>query len=440
MYLKMRKRIPKIVSISIGAALVLAACGDDGAGGGPSDSGSDELTYWSMWEQSEPDAQSLQKVIDAFEDETGITVNVEWQGRDVMNKLLAAQNTDDVPDLVNQSTERVGAAMVSTDQFTDLSDLYETNVYGEDITIAEAIPEEYRAATTTEDGVPFLVPQFVHAYTLWYDGAAMPDVAANPPETWAEFRSVLDEAKASGRQPLALDADIGSYVTAWPGIALVRVLGAGGLNALVADESGAGWDNPDIVEAISEIADLAQGGYFLDGYSSSKWPAIERKWFDGESDFLLMGSWVPLEADTKEWAPEGFELRTFNFPAFGEDRSVPIQAYGFAIPKKAEHVDAAEKFITFMMNKETLANWAKVIPLLPPRTDVEVAPSLEEVYELLKDATLSSPLDDVQAEYPDYYTKVFEPLARDLLLGNVSGEEFVDNIKNQQIEYWELNG
>ncbi len=423
----------------IGPLLAVAACGaDDGSAEASGEEGQ-VLHYWSMWQDSEPDAQYLQEAIDEFETETGITVEVEWHGRDVMNKVLAAQNTDSVPDVVTQSTSKVGSVMVNTDQYTDLSSLYEQEVFGEDVTIGEVINEDYEVVTTTESGEPFLVPFFVHAYALWYDANRLNEVAASPPETWDDFAQILEETRSSGQSPLALDGDIGSYASIWPGMTLARILGPGGLLELATDPSGEGWEDPAIRDAMVEIGELAASGYFPDGYDASKWPTVQRQWFDGEADFLLMGSWVPLEGDTKGWAPEDFELAAMNFPAFGDDRSVPFEAYGFAIPKKAKNVDAAEQFIAFMLNKDTLSTWANAVPVLPARTDLEQAGSLEGIYTIMQDNQLTPLLDGLRQYHPDYYSKIFEPAGRDLMLGELSGEEFIAHIKEQQANYWELN-
>lgn len=431
-----RRSLPVVLGAFGVVPLLLASCGADAEEPEAGDGG--ELLYWSMWQESEPDAHALQEAIDEFEAATGITVTVEWHGRDVMDKLLAAQNTDDVPDVVNQSSGRVGAVMAANDQFTDLTSLYERNVYDEDVTIADVIDDDYASVTTAESGAPFMVPHFVHSYGLWYDAAALTDVAPGEEMTWEQFKQYLADSSETGQTPLALDADIGSYASAWPGIALTRAVGPGGLLELVSDPDAAGWDDPDVRAVITDIADFVAEGYFPNGYDSSKWPAIERRWFEGEADYLLMGSWVPLEADTKGWAPEGFELAVTNFPTIGEDASVPFDVYGFAIPKKAKNVEEAEEFIAFMLNKDVLSTWSSAVPLPPARTDLEVAGSLQGAYELMQEHPLSPLLDGMRQHHPDYYSKVFEPATRDLMIGALSGEEFLDQIKEQQIDYWKL--
>src|SRR5699024_7853178 len=59
------------------AAMTLAACSGPGSGDEPSE----EFTYWSMWKEGEPQQKVMAQAIEDFEAETGITVDVQWQGR-----------------------------------------------------------------------------------------------------------------------------------------------------------------------------------------------------------------------------------------------------------------------------------------------------------------------------------------------------------------------
>ena len=38
------------------------------------------ITYWSMWESTEPQGQALQEAIDAYQEATGNTVDVQFKG------------------------------------------------------------------------------------------------------------------------------------------------------------------------------------------------------------------------------------------------------------------------------------------------------------------------------------------------------------------------
>ena len=217
----------------LGATLTACSSSDGGSGG-------EGFTYWSMWQESEPQGKVVAAAIAEFEQETGVDVEVQWQGRDNVTKLVAALRGGDVPDLVDQQYFTIENAIVGNGQFTDLSDVYDMPVPGERKAVRDVVPAKYDPFVTTDDGARFLVPYEVIAYTIWYDAARLPDVATQPPRTWEEFAQVLAASKAAGRSPLALDADIAGYAEYWTSTALVRALGAGGFRELVSQPDAAG--------------------------------------------------------------------------------------------------------------------------------------------------------------------------------------------------------
>ena len=87
----------KVISVLLATAMVtglVAGCGSSSDGGDSNSGGGKydgvELTYWSMWQNTEPQGQVLQEAVDAWEEETGATVNIERRGRDIKNILGAA--------------------------------------------------------------------------------------------------------------------------------------------------------------------------------------------------------------------------------------------------------------------------------------------------------------------------------------------------------------
>lgn len=434
----MRYRVRREGRVALAFALMLvtatAACGSDDSAAGSSD----ELTYWSMWQEKEPQAQVIAQAIEAFEQDTGITVNVEWQGRDNITKLLAALRGGDVPDLIDQQYFTISNAIVGNDQFTPLGDVYDMEIPGEDLTVADALTDKYDMFTTTDDGERFLVPYEVIGYTVWYDATALPDVAANPPATWDDFTALLADAKAAGRSGIALDADIAGYAEYWTSTALVRALGPGGFNELVSDEEAAGWDTPEVREALTAIEQLAAGAHFIPGYDSSKFPAVQTQWAQGDADFLYMGSWAPTE--TGEFAAPEFEYRSFNFPTLGSDDSLPASVIGFAIPGPADGADAASEFIAYFLNKDRLSPISTDAANLTPRADIDVPPQLADVNELLQTKSLSKITDGVLGDHSDFDTKIFQPLNLELMTGRVTVDEFIEQITAQQRDYWENQG
>lgn len=408
-----------------------AACGGDGGA-------AKQLTYWSMWQQNEPQAKVLRKAIKSFEKDTGIQVDVEWQGRDVLTKVVPALRSGNVPDLVDQGYGELRGALVVNDQFTDLSDVYSMQIPGENHTVGEVIPDKYRRFIETDEGTPYFVPYEIMGACIWYDANRLPEVAKSPPKTWQEFTDLLARRKASGHHPLALDGDIAGYDAYWTSIALMRTLGgADGLKKLVTDKDASSWNSPDVRTAIENIAALVENEYFVPGYDSSKFPAIQRKWAEGKADFILMGSWLPSE--TGPSAPDSFDYRCFNFPTMGGGYAVPTNSIGFAIPEPADNADAAKKFIAYFMNKKRLSGISEVAKNLTPRTDIPAPEELADLQRLLEQNEATEVLVGALAGMPDYRTKVFLPLSAKLLGGELTADEFIARMQKGQQQYWKTH-
>ena len=66
-----------------------------------------ELTMWSMWTSSEPQAQVIQEAAAAFEEQTGAKIKIEWKGRDINNVLSASLEAGDKFDIFEDDYQRI---------------------------------------------------------------------------------------------------------------------------------------------------------------------------------------------------------------------------------------------------------------------------------------------------------------------------------------------
>ena len=87
----------------------------------PADYSGVELTYWSMWNNTEPQGQVLQEAADAFSEQTGATINIEWKGRDIKTIVMAALESGEKIDLFEDSDSNM--ATVYKDYLYDLTDM-----------------------------------------------------------------------------------------------------------------------------------------------------------------------------------------------------------------------------------------------------------------------------------------------------------------------------
>ncbi len=438
-----RKLLPALLT---GAMLALAACsggGDTPAEPAPTGENGEpaalpekpeSISYWSMWNEGETQQKVIAEAVKAWEEETGIKVDVEWQGRGVVQKLTPALNTNKVPDLVDAAYNKIAPILVTTGQAGSLQGAYDTEVDGEKV--SDLIPEKYLSDNTNltlEDGTPWMLPYSISSEGVWFDAATHPDWSSNPPETWGDFVTVLDELKSSDQAPLAIDGDIGGYNSAWFSSLMIGEHGPGAVDELITSEDGSAWDAPEVVEIAKRVEDLASGGYFIPGYNASKFPAQQEAWGSGKAAMLFTGSWIPAETST--YVKDGFVYDSFPLPTDSEKKYARAEFVGYVSPTKAKNTEWASNLAASVLSLDVQNAYGTEAMSLPVRLDAEVSPELQSIVDHLAAA------DGVYAAfdgaiYPGYIDKVLFPINNDLVLGKISGEEFVSNMKDATVDYW----
>ncbi|MFF2327352.1 MULTISPECIES: ABC transporter substrate-binding protein [unclassified Streptomyces] len=430
------RRTVLAAALAASFGLTSAACspGASSAGGG-----GDSFTYWSMWKQNEPQAKVLQSAIAQFTKDTGVKVSVQWKGRQVVQQLAPTLNTAQVPaDLVDSADRFAYAQLQATGQALDLTPVLAEAIPGESgNTVGGVVPAAYRDLNTA-DGTLWQIPYEVLTTQIWYDGKALPDVAANPPATWEEFTALLAQRKkARGDGSLALDADIADYAAYWTYYAVLRGLGPGAFGKAATDRTGAAFEADGFVDALRHVEKLVDAGHFTAGYDGSKWPAVQQKWAKGKSDFLLLGTFAPSE--TAEFATPGFRYRSFPFPAFAADggkTAQDISLIGFSIPKKARNSAAAQKFIAYFFAKQHLSGISTQAKNITPRADIAAPAELADAQKALASGTIVKTLDGVKETAAEWYTKVFQPLNTSFITGHLSAASFAGKLKSASAAYW----
>src|SRR5699024_1497932 len=140
---------------------------------------------------------------------------------------------------------------------------------------------------------------------------------------------------------------------------------------------------------------------------------------------------------TSSYASDGFDYDSFAFPTVGDSGHDSARAdfSGFAVPANAEHADAAQQFIAFFLREKYQQSLATDAGLIPIRDDVDPAPNQEGVEEHLQEADSYHQQNDGVA-FPSYNSRVLWTLNDDLMLGNISAEEFVQQAQTATVEYW----
>lgn len=416
----------------------VAACSSGTSGGSPSGEGGQELTLWSMWKQGEPNQVLLAAAVDAFNKETGNRIKVQWKGRTAAKVLLPTLNTDKPPaDIIEGSNSDIVLQLSPTGEMSDLSDVYAKNVPGDSKSLKDVVGSAYVEVSKTAEGVATMVPYQSSTYGWFYDAKKHPELVSSPPKTMDEFFALLDAAKSKGQKPLAQDGDIPGYNANYILNFGRAVMGDKAYWAAFQDKTGQSFLSPGFQKGASMVEKLAKGGYFVDGWQASKFPAGQQKWANNDADFMFNGTWLPREVTP--YAKAGFDFQSFPFPSVdGTAPTLQISTIGFGILKKTAHADVAKAFVAFYLQKQFQDKIGSDASDIPVREDSKSA----GIFSSLKAQIDAGQVSQVRkpAGLVDFEAKVFFPLDDQLLRGKIGAQEFASKLAQNTAAFWKSQG
>lgn len=417
----MKKRV---LSILLGAAMattLLAGCGGSKPADGKSEGGSeDHLVYWSMWEEAEPQGSVIKEIVDAYNKDAEVKIDLEFKGRNgIRDGLEPALKAGKHIDLYDESDERLNTVWDSYGY--ELSDLVESTGYAE--TANTVLLDSFKELA---GGKLVAIPYQPYIFSFFYNKQIFNEAGVTEaPKTWDEFLDACEKIKNAGYIPLTTDD---AYSVANFGTHLTRLVGQDRTVEIVKNGE---WDDPAVVQVAEQYEELAAKGYISPNVETNKFPAGQNSEFAlGEVAMYFDGSWVPNEV--KSIAGEDFEWGCFSYPALEGGKTgteaVTFGAQAIAINKNCKHPEEAFKFIEMLTKGEYDAKLAKESLGMPVSTATDEWPEqLKEAREVLENATTKL----LYAAGGEANTDVI-PLIKEnflkLMGGSITAEEFVANM------------
>ena len=424
------------LATAVAAVMLTSACGNKVGGGSKpaagAASGGDllalakaegEVDYYETWGEGEPQNKIFKAEADEFTAKTGIKVNIKVLGRTATKSLSSdIASGAATPDLMDSGTDHI-AADEALKVAGHLDDVTKIPVPGEDgKTIGDVIPANVLKSATDKDGHLIYVPHTVISTAIWYDAARFPDVAANPPKTWSDFIALLDKEKAAGKVPIAQDGLVNFYNIYWFYWAMMRHGGPGSLVGLSTDASA--WDKPETLAAAKDVAQLAKGGYFQNGYMGTKYPAAQNDWAQGKEALNINGTWLP--AETHPQAPADAKPGSFQYPTIdGGHDSVEVGSLGWGLSAKAKHPNAAKLFLSYLVQKSVITKISTDALNIPSRADCPAPENLKQAQDAVVNAKETNQTYDGATANNRWWNDVMLPLDDQLLGGKITPEDFI---------------
>lgn len=173
---------------SVVATTAVVLAGTAACGGGSGGGGGDTLTYWASVEGTgvQQTKQTLQPVLNKFEQQSGIEVELQvipWSN--LQKKILTAVTSGTGPDVVDIGNTW-SPSLAATGAFISLDKETMAKVGGSQRFIGPALE-----ATGLPDKPPMSLPIYGNAYALYYNKKMFAQAGIEePPTTWEEFVAV----------------------------------------------------------------------------------------------------------------------------------------------------------------------------------------------------------------------------------------------------------
>lgn len=198
-----------------------------------------------------------------------------------------------------------------------------------------------------KDGV-YGLPYATNANTVIYNKQKFEELGLEVPKTWDEFIAVLEKAKTAGEIPIYL-----TLKDAWTGMISLNSLGGNLAGEEFAEKKSSG--KTSFVKSYDEVADkmltLTEYGHkdnFGIAYGDGN-----NAFAAGEGVMYIQGNWAIPEILKAN--PEA-ELGVFPMPVTNDPKQNKLVSgvdVLMTISKDSEHKKEAEKFLKFMLKKET---------------------------------------------------------------------------------------
>ncbi len=371
--------------------------------GGSGDYSGVELTYWSMWANTEPQGKVIQAAVDKFQEETGAKVTIEWKNRDVKDILNSALESKENIDLFEDDYKRIAQNYVK--YVADLSEMAEAAGYADkSYAVFQTQQKAWAQEKTGSEKFTSLAEQ-PQVGGIFYRKDLFEKAGVEVPTTWTEFMEVCKTLKENGIQPLALDTAYASFAF---GYHLSRYVPEETIGEMSKE---GGWSsNADVAAAADSMIEFINAGYLADG-APDEWPNSQNKIGMGDDvAMVICANYVTTEVNNTT----GVELEwgLFNYPGVEGKDDLAASAYAgansIAITDYCENKQAAFDLAMMIVTGEIdqqMANDAGQIPADPANT----APASQNgTVEVLKATTAPLAWNMGIGENADLYPKLDE--------------------------------
>lgn len=334
--------------------LAAAACDGSGDGGGGGDGAlsGETLEVAAVWSGDEQ--ASFEAVLQAFEDETGATVNVTSTGDDIATVLGTRLEGGDPPDVAVLPQPGLLRDLASQGNLVDIEEAAGDEV---DSNFAP-VWREIGSVDGTLYGVWF---KAANKSTVWYNTQAFSDAGVSPAEDWESLISGAETINDSGVTPFSIGGADGWTLTDWFENVYIRTAGAEMYDQLATHEIP--WTHESVKTALQTLAEVFGRPELIAGGTNG---ALQTPFVDSVTQvfsdppraaMVYEGDFVAGEIRANTNAVVGEDADFFPFPSI--DGSDPAVIGGGDVAVLLNDTEAGRELISYLATPEAAEIWAE---------------------------------------------------------------------------------
>ncbi|MBH5320118.1 extracellular solute-binding protein [Paenibacillus sp. GSMTC-2017] len=398
----MKRIISAIILMSL-LVTVLSSCGSEKSGVTVTESMDKiEISLWHNFTGDDLRAQTMRAIIDEFQAANQhIRLDIQAiQPDGYRSRLKTVAAADEMPDVFVMWSGAMTQEFSSASLIQPINELIEANPEWRDGFLPNSLE------SFTEKGHTYGAPMGLSPTSiLYYNKKIMDKYNIAVPKTWDELMLAIETLRNNGITPIAL-----GNKAAWLAQSSIfssladRVTGTEWF-LKAAKQDGASFTDPQFIEALTYMKELAEAGAFQKDYNAIDNNQMELMFAQGKSAMMIDGGWAltNLAANTSKEVMR--EMGATVLPAIPGGKGDPntlsgVVGSGMALGKDAtgEKKEAALKLIYAMSGPDAQKRTLESNQLVSYKIELDkskVSPIFAEVYDLVNSVRLTPVYDGV---------------------------------------------
>lgn len=422
------------LTLTAAMGIALVGCGDSGGVGGPGEveqnSGDKAtITYWTWF----PPQATLDAAIEAFEKENpNITVKLRtFEAADYQKQLPLALSGGEEIDVVGVQVSAMTDSV--KDYLTPVDEWAGDWLGGVNETMVE------QTAGMASDGELYSVPMgSIGSPLMYYNAEILDSLGLDVPTTGVEWKAAVDAIAAAdpGVTPVVFSGEPYWQEEMLFGIAEQK---SPGLSDDIIGGEGA-WDQQGVIDGLNAYKSLFDQGIVGADVLSLLGSRPSELFAAGDAAFYIDGSWQNSLLSETFRADNGIDLADVGVAPLpvldgGKPAVRALAEGGLGIPSSSKNVEAAAKFVEFMLGAGGADVWAKDLVLVPSLTGYEL-PDTVLTSDAARDGfaaateVISAPTSQRDSQQ-DFLNQVEGNAILDVLRGTVTAEDAAARMQSE---------